>query len=484
MNPIDKIYQAIFEKTAIANHSGEKLVLMMEREPIRQKDLFASEVESMAETARISNVVFLDFQVADYRWLPVLDMAYEKSLEAVLLQYANWQQKNPKEITLEQMCFPMMLDFVKETFSGAKGRLPSGFWFHATELYPMDWKQDLDSGFSELDLVDSVVSQMKNYVKAYQKRERVVDVLLQYGKHVKRQNSYDDLLNKKNLLAETYYCMGMFSDLDNVPEKIWNIFIEHVLPLCSEELLNSAENLKADLKSKEDAYQDYEKAIWNCIHENEISSSFLKKYKQEVKDAQRKLEQIREQIKLAIMKNVHETQWGYRLLPSGIDDTFESVTLKLDADEFLEDSQLVWMESKRCTGTELLFAGRAPLGIDMKKLLGHMQMELGFLVRRLEIKREWFHPEFFHMIPELKFQTDWCFPVSILLIKDITMRFCFDEITEPYMDIFMKHALRNNGFLCFRETFCSHKSICTMDETNVTCRMNWPMVAGYYIRDI
>lgn len=117
MTPIDSIYQTILEKTAIENHADEKLVLLLERDPIKQKELLSDGAEAIAETARIANVLLNDYQVVEQRNVISLDMAYKKSLENLLLDYKNWQEKiktTEKNLPIEQLCYFELLNETSE----------------------------------------------------------------------------------------------------------------------------------------------------------------------------------------------------------------------------------------------------------------------------------------------------------------------------------------------------------------------------------
>lgn len=487
MNPIDNIYQTILEKTAIENHTDEKLVLLLERDPIKQKELLSDGAEATVETARIANVLLNDYQVVEKKNVISLDMAYKKSLENLLLDYKNWQEKiktTEKNLPLEQLCYSELLNVTNEKFHLASRRMPDGTGFHLTEIYPFDWKKYLTSGFSRIDLVDSPLSLMQEYLKAYRKRERLVDVLLRYGKYVRQEECYIKLQNAKNELTEKYSCMGIFHDLDKVTEEIWELFLHYIVPQLPEQLPNNKKKLKSYMETADSIHRLYEKEIWNCLYNANSSESFLPHYIHEVKDAQKKLETIRDHIQLAIMKTAHETKWGYRLLPNDMDKTFTSVILQCKLDDFFQDSLLSWENPLHQTGAELLFATRTPLGIDIEILREHLELEMGFMLRRLEIKREWFVPELFQIIPELRPQNLWTYPISVVLIKDITLRFRFDETSAPYINKFYKQAMQNHGFLCFYELFCSRNSICTIDGMVLTCKMNWPIIAGYYVKEI
>ena len=440
MNLMDKIYRALEAGTKCNQlYRKESLVLLMQKESIPMHMLSGGESQAMMAEAGLSNITVPDFQVVTDKDFISLPIVYGQAIKQIL-QYDLRENKKQQDMTiqgLEEACLQLMTEYAEERFEHAMKIMPDGSRFYPVKLHPADWKDNLGSGFSNIDRMQSSQMYMEDYVKVFQRRERAVNVLLRYGRFMATEEIYEKIREQQQIYEE--------------------------------------------MIQRREVYAGYEESIWECIQNTQDNSEFLREIKAEIKVMQKELSGLRTQIQLSMMKDDHEPDLKYNLLPHTQDDAYEAVIVSGSLEELYEKTSLRCEDITYVTGLNALFAGEVPFGIEEKSIRGHLGIEIGFFARRLEIEREWFLPQ---ALQRFRDSLSVSYPNGLVIAKDITLRFIFDEISRPMIPVFVKCIHQYRGFLCFHEHYQSHKGLFSVSGNTLTCQYDWSQLAGYYMTQI
>ena len=152
-------------------------------------------------------------------------------------------------------------------------------------------------------------------------------------------------------------------------------------------------------------------------------------------------------------------------------------------------------------GLNALFGSNIPYGLDEEAMKKGMQINLGFLARKIKINRPWFHPEIFRLsnhyysisetmiaqgITELEdlMKENYLFPVystSFVLIKDLTLQFTLDADCRRLKELLKRYVRQGNQFLCFREYAQDIQPVMDDDGSTLTLRYAYPQLLGYFM---
>ncbi len=481
MNLIDRIYMELENKMKCNQpYQNERLVLLMQKERMPMEKLARGGVQKMLAEAELANVTIPNYQVAVDRAFVGLPMVYGQALKRMLLHTIQDRIEvggSAKQHSLEEDCMQLMTEYAMERFEHVMRPMPDGVRVYPVTIHPSDWEDNLESGFSNIDRMQSSQMYMAEYVKVFLSRERLVKVLLRYGRLVESKKVYEKIDKLQHEIGSMHPWFGIFKEPDKVPEVTWKRLQNGVLPHAAGKKQATKQVIYDNITEKQEVYGRYEESLWEWTKDTS-KSRFLQEIKAEMKVLQRRLSELRTQIQLSMMKDEHESELEYNLLPHIVDNAYETIVLTGTVEELYEESELCCEDTLYSTGLNALFAGNVPYGIEEKNINGHLGIEIGFLARRLEIEREWFMPQVLQNI-----ESAWltAYPSSLIIVQDITIRFIFDQISLPMIPIFMKCVYQNRGFLCFHERYQSRKGLCSVGGNILTCRFDWPQLAGYYM---
>jgi predicted DNA-binding protein YlxM (UPF0122 family) len=374
-----------------------------------------------------------------------------------------------------------MTEYAEERFENAGKHLPDGTVIYPVTIHPTDWVEHLDSGFGSIDCMQSSQTYMADYVKVFLSRERTVSVLLRYGGLLGSKDLYANIDRLRQELGDMYPWLGIFQEPDQVPEVTWERLRDEVIPHTAVKYQVDRQELYDNIVQHQERYKRYEEALWDWIRNSTDNSSFLKEMKAELKALQKRLSQLRTQIRLSMLQDGYEPGLGYGLLPHTVDDVYEPIVVTGTIEELYRKSALCCEDTSYVTGLNALFAGNVPYGIEKKNVYGHLGIEIGFLARRLEIERAWFLP---NALGKSESTLPVTYPGGLVIVKDITIRFTFDQVSAPAIPVFLKYVHQNSGFLCFHERYQNHRGLCSIGGNVLTCRFGRPRLAGYYTTNL
>ena len=158
MNLMDKIYRALEAGTKCNQlYRKESLVLLMQKESIPMHMLSGGESQAMMAEAGLSNITVPDFQVVTDKDFISLPIVYGQAIKQIL-QYDFRENEKQQDMTiqgLEEACLQLMTEYAEERFEHAMKIMPDGSRFYPVKLHPADWKDNLESGFSNIDRMQS-----------------------------------------------------------------------------------------------------------------------------------------------------------------------------------------------------------------------------------------------------------------------------------------------------------------------------------------
>lgn len=484
MNLMDKIYRALEAGTKCNQlYRKESLVLLMQKESIPMHMLSGGESQAMMAEEGLSNITVPDFQVVTDKDFISLPIVYGQAIKQILQNdlRENEKQQDMTMQSLEEACLQLMTEYAEERFEHAMKIMPDGSRFYPVKLHPANWKDHLESGFSNIDRMQSSQMYMEDYVKVFQRRERAINVLLRYGRFMATEEIYEKIRELQQKLGNMCPWLGMFKEPAKVPDVTWERLQKEVLLQVTGNLHMEKQQIYEEMIQKREVYAGYEESIWECIQNTQDNSEFLREIKAEIKVMQKELSGLRTQIQLSMMKDDHEPDLKYNLLPHTQDDAYEAVIVTGSLEELYEKTSLRCEDITYVTGLNALFAGEVPFGIEERSIRGHLGIEIGFLARRLEIEREWFLPQ---ALQRFRDSLSVSYPNGLVIAKDITLRFIFDEISKPMIPVFVKCIHQYRGFLCFHEQYQNHKGLFSVSGNTLTCQYDWPQLAGYYMTQI
>lgn len=390
---------------------------------------------------------------------------------------------------------------VKAELERAKLRLPDGKIILPVALHPKDWSQRLASDFDQFQLLRSFYAYAMDYAQAFEKMVRTLEQMYFFLDETADQpwfTAKKELTEKLQQLDE----QAWFNDL----QRLTFCSIKADCPF-KERLAGCLINIWKMKKSKPmstaamamiQQNEAYERLIQSYVTMNP-SQLELEKLKPQFADELQALNRQMELLSLSAKRDAAENRTA--LLPINTNPDYKTFEIHSSLAALYEEPSLITAAKDSLMGLNALFGSNIPYGLDEEAMKKGMQINLGFLARKIKINRPWFHPEIFRLsnhyysisetmiaqgITELEnlMKENYLFPVystSFVLIKDLTLQFTLDADCRRLKELLKRYVRQGNQFLCFREYAQDIQPVMDDDGSTLTLRYAYPQLLGYFM---
>lgn len=480
MNLIERIYNEVVKATS-SQREDERFTLLFQRGCLPEYIMDEDENKAEKAVSIIANVMCKPYQLCNETQLMMLPVLYRYALDNRIP--SDWN-KNRLVHTKNTMTsvksnpYYELLEDAKQSMEQAKKFLTDGSVIYPVRLHPKNWKDNLKSGFSNIDLLGSSEMYMADYIKMMEKRERLIRSVFRYSAETVDSETVNGIKDILNVLPESHYYLGIFRKIDKVSENTWEKLFCLLKCGTDEEKLEIRENIiqfETELCRFESLSHEYFESV-------QEKKEYLKEFKNEIMKLQGDIRKQRINIELSMYKDINEGDSLSGILPHNIDETYEEIIVSGTYGELLEATTLSFEDKNIMMSLNCLFSGYVPREMDEQLLNGHLQIIIGGLAKRVDIEREWFRKEViqsdkFKSIAEVDFNT---YPSAFVIMKDITIKFIFDAVSIILVKKFIRHIRQNKSFLCFGEIYQDRTANYDLSGYTLMCKYDWPVLLGYY----
>lgn len=390
---------------------------------------------------------------------------------------------------------------VKAELERAKQRQPDGKIVLPVVLHPENWRQKLTSDFDQFQLLRSFYAYAIDYAQAFEKMYKTLEQMYFFLDESANQpwNTARNQLIESLRQADD---QAWFNEIQRLTfssvaadcpfkERLAGCLINHWQ-------LKKSKPMRAAALSMIQLNEAYEQMITACETMN-LSMAEPERLKQQFASEMQIVNQQMELMTLAAKRDKAENRTA--LLPVNANADYKALEIHSSLAALYETSSLLADTQLSLTGMNALFGANVPYGLDEEILKNNLQINLGFLARKIKINRAWFHPEFFRLsshycsineasiakgvLPLTDLKQEAClFPVystSFVLIKDLTLQFTFNSESHRMKDIFKRYVRQGYQFLCFCEYAQDIQPVMDDDGNTLTLRYAYPQLAGYFM---
>lgn len=437
------------------------------------------------------------------------------------------------------------LQEAREQVQNARKFDPDGGYIYPVKFEPSDWFKVLESGFSFIDLLKTSEHYAQKYDAARKKRNTISDQIKllegsdktsEVGRLVTEMEASQKELAKATEELDNAYGEGFATGIDTIVKLIKVAQHSDLLTEADQkEIVDSTtkyanekgkktedisfatiQSKMMDLDAKQRAMD--QAAMKVTEYAGKVILAKTSNYKKEIKtlysnlkDAQEEVEELKSKLDSAILKE--QGNLDNTLFPNAVEGRFMQVNLSANSAEMKQESQEKSSASSASTGVNFLFGGyhsaseEAYASAKEAMESSDFNLDIGFLVTKVNITRNWFNPGVF-LLSEDMYHTSKnrisfgnirdknaaqcmfpCYPTAMVIAKDVSIQLKVSHSSMSSMKSMMeKHASKGGGFLCFKSNSASSSSessssfVSVNSDNSIIIKIPGPQVIGYYLQ--
>lgn len=424
---------------------------------------------------------------------------------------------------------------------------PDGGYVYPVELEPSDWFKALTSDFSFIDLLQTSEHYAQKYEEARRKRNTIADQIQllegsdkssEVGKLVAQLDASQKELNKVTEELDQAYGDGFATGLDMVVKVVkyaskpndaisqpdQNQLVQdasaHAVSkgktapadLSFATIKGQMENLDKKQRAMDEAAMKvtgYAKQV--ILAKTSNYSKEIKTLYNNLKNAQEEMDDLKSKLDSAVAKE--EGKLNEQLFPNAVAGRYMQVNVAANSSEMRQESHETSHAENATTGVNFLFGGyhsssdKASASAEEEMNSSEFSMDIGFLVTKVSITRNWFNPGVF-LLSEDMYHTSKnkissgdihdaeashcmfpCYPTAMVIAKDVSIKIKVSKDHMKSMKSMMEsHASKGGGFLCFKTNKSSSDSksdssmVSTSSGNSIIIKIPGPQVIGYYLQ--